>query len=92
MTNSDSIEDWGIIDIEGSNEDYKLGKEVEGKEKRTNWQHVVRHCIAVLIVLAYLALLINCSLWGSCLSQLPDSFLALVSAVVGFYFGSRNSE
>ena len=86
---SELIEDakWGDDPYKGSDETDIL---VKNKEKRTNILHYVRHGIAIVLVGVYLVIMTSCYIYGnqhSC--QLPESFLDLVSGVIGFYFGSQ---
>jgi hypothetical protein len=82
-----------IIDAE-EKDFHKVKKEGEyfkirqlSKDRRTNLFHTVTHILAVLIIFTFLLAFIITLIYQK-KDLMPDYFIAIVSTVVGFYFGS----
>jgi len=83
MTNVDDLLDSFTYD--GGNADEYIG--VRNREHRENIFHYCRHILAFLLVVPYIVMMIYCVIYAKNICEIPNAYLALVSAVCGFYFG-----
>jgi len=84
MTSADELLDSFTYD--GGNADEYIG--VTNREHRENILHYCRHIFAFLLVAPYVVMTIYCVIYAKNICEIPDAYLALVSAVCGFYFGN----
>ena len=73
--------------------DFEKFVRVDPDQRRKDLLHIVRHLIAIIFIGVYLLIMVKCYIFSSeSVCDLPDAYLALVSAIIGFYFGSSRSS
>lgn len=58
-------------------------------EKRLTVLHYVRHSMAVIVIVAYVGMIVYSFINPNPDLKVPEAFMVLVSAIVGFYFGKK---
>ena len=68
-------------------EEFITARAIE-KEKRITLLHWCRHILAAIVIGSYVLIMLRCYLSDCTMEgQFPDSYIAIVGAIVGFYFG-----
>ena len=66
-----------------------LEQERQG-QKRQNWKHIVTHSLAYILVIPFIFMLIYGFIFSGCKElTIPTYYIAIVSTVIGFYFGEK---